>query len=361
MDDPLAVGLLVKINAELPAKGLCLDCHQDDYNNRDYVHGPVAVGACTVCHSAHTSSFKNLLLDSPERICLQCHEELKPSALEKRHMHKPMVDGCITCHDPHASDNRFQLQDAVPGLCVKCHDWVPETMKSAKFVHGPFKDQGGCTQCHNPHFSSISKLQRTTQPDLCLNCHDKPIEANDGRMLVDMKTFLKENPDHHGPIREGSCTMCHHPHTSEHKSLLVKSYPEEFYAPFEIERYQLCFTCHQADMVTDERGTGLTNFRQGDKNLHFVHVNREKGRTCRACHDVHASKLPDHIRESVPFGSSGWMLDINFSKMISGGSCAPACHKERTYDRSGAVQTPDGHPLAEPGGGSAVIQEEKQE
>jgi len=323
-----------------PAKGLCLDCHKDDYSKHQFVHGPVAVGACVVCHEAHSSSYKNLLSDRPDKLCLNCHEELNPSDAEKRHLHKPLSDGCISCHNPHASENRFQLEDAVPDLCIKCHDWVPDLIKSSPDVHAPFKDPGGCTQCHNPHFSTLSKLQRETQPALCLKCHDKPVKANDGHMLIDMKTFLKENPDHHGPIREGGCTMCHHPHASENQRLLVKTYPKEFYTSFAIEKYQLCFTCHQSDLVTEESGTGLTNFRQGDKNLHWVHVNQEKGRTCRACHEVHASKRPDHIRESVPFGSKGWMLDINFTKMINGGSCAPACHKAKTYSRIASSNDP---------------------
>ena len=72
---------------------------------------------------------------------------------------------------------------------------------------------------------------------------------------------------------------------------------------------------------------GITGFRNGDENIHFRHVNKvDKGRTCRACHEVHASKRPAHIREAVPFGSGGWLLDINFEQTEDGGSCAPGCH-----------------------------------
>ena len=81
-------------------------------------------------------------------------------------------------------------------------------------------------------------------------------------------------------------------------------------------------------------GTGLTQFRDGDRNLHYVHVNREKGRTCRACHEVHASKRPAHIREAVPYGSGNWMLEINFEQTPQGGSCTPACHVMRSYTRT---------------------------
>ena len=45
----------------------------------------------------------------------------------------------------------------------------------------------------------------------------------------------------------------------------------------------------------------LTGFRDGDVNLHYLHVNREeKGRTCRTCHEMHGSDLPNHMASGVP-------------------------------------------------------------
>jgi predicted CXXCH cytochrome family protein len=321
-----------------PARGLCLDCHKEDYSEHKFIHGPVAIGACVVCHDSHSSSYEGLLIDNPDRLCLDCHEDLKPEGVTARRQHKPMEDGCIACHNPHASDEKFQLNMSVPQLCMKCHDGFKEMFETAPVKHGPTQDQGGCTACHNPHFSVLPKLQKDTQPELCLKCHNKPLKAADGRMLVNMEALLKENPDHHGPIREGACTMCHHPHASSEKNLLLQAYPPEFYAPFSEERYKLCFSCHQIDLVTNDKGAGITQFRQGDVNLHWLHVNQEKGRTCRACHEVHASKRPAHIRESVPFGTSGWMLDLNFEKTLTGGSCLPGCHKTKAYDRINPVE-----------------------
>jgi predicted CXXCH cytochrome family protein len=250
-------------------------------------------------------------------------------------MHKPMDDGCTSCHDPHASDARYQLEQEVPGLCFQCHEGVKHGVEEAQVVHGPARDVGGCTGCHTPHFSALPRLQRAAQPDLCLDCHDREIQGSHGRSITNMAALLEDNHNHHGPIREGSCTACHQPHASQHFGLLFQDYPPEFYAPFEQKRYALCFSCHQADLVEDESGTGLTGFRDGDRNLHFVHVNREKGRTCRACHEVHASQRPFHMRESVPFGTTGWMLQINFEQSADGGTCTPGCHKTQRYRRSG--------------------------
>jgi predicted CXXCH cytochrome family protein len=89
-------------------------------------------------------------------------------------------------------------------------------------------------------------------------------------------------------------------------------------------------------MITRPSGTGVTRFRDGESNLHYVHVNQEKGRTCRACHEVHASKRPFHVRESVPFGSKGWLLEINFEALPDGGRCAPGCHEAKSYARGEA-------------------------
>jgi len=79
-----------------------------------------------------------------------------------------------------------------------------------------------------------------------------------------------------------------------------------------------------------------TKFRNGKKNLHFVHANKAvKGRTCRACHEVCAecqsSGFPKHVVESVGF--SYWKMPMNFIPNANGGSCAPGCHGENQYTR----------------------------
>jgi len=331
-----------------PTKGLCLDCHQEDYTAFEFVHGPVAVGACTVCHDSHSSSYPKLLTESPTRLCGECHEGKVPTGTRLWQQHKPMEQGCTSCHNPHASDSPFQLASTTTNVCLSCHEGMRETLGSAHTVHGPLTEANGCVQCHDPHFSPFEHLQKAEQPELCMTCHDKPVTTASGRVLADMRALLLENPDHHGPIRQGACTMCHQPHASAASMLLTQAYPPEFYAPFAIENYQLCFTCHEADLVRDESGTRLTGFRDEDLNLHWLHVNQEKGRTCRACHEVHASKNPFHIRDAVPFGPKEWMLEINFQILPEGGTCAPACHVERAYSRIAALAEPAAPPTPAP-------------
>ena len=316
-----------------PSRGLCLNCHEQDVSTLKYVHGPVVAGACDVCHAAHTSVEEKLLLKKPTELCFECHLDVSGPSGAELHRHKPIDDGCSTCHDPHQSDVRYQLSSAPPGLCFSCHDDVRESMEGAAVIHGPARED--CTACHNPHFSVAANLLPSAGEELCLGCHDKPIRTAAGRMLVNMAALLEANPLRHGPLREGNCGACHTPHAGEHAGLLTEAYVPTFYAPFDYERYELCFGCHDEDLVDDESGTGFTGFRDGDRNLHWLHVNRTKGRTCRACHDVHASSLPFHIRDAVPFGPAGWMLKVGYERTADGGSCMPSCHGPKSYRRGG--------------------------
>ena len=83
--------------------------------------------------------------------------------------------------------------------------------------------------------------------------------------------------------------------------------------------------------MTTEKTDTITSFRNGEINLHRLHVNQKKGRTCRACHDVHASDQSDHIREEFLFGVA--KIPIEYVKTATGGRCIPGCHRERGYDR----------------------------
>jgi hypothetical protein len=88
-------------------------------------------------------------------------------------------------------------------------------------------------------------------------------------------------------------------------------------------------------MLKDAHTTTLTKFRNGDLNLHYLHVNKdERGRTCRACHEVHAAKQKHQIRDGVPYGPSGYILKVNFTQTATGGTCERTCHAARSYTNS---------------------------
>ncbi|NOZ75866.1 MAG: hypothetical protein GXO90_10940 [FCB group bacterium] len=313
------------------AADVCSDCHDTGSRDKEFVHGPVAVGACDICHSGH-GNLKNTLLKKADvnSTCYQCHELKSEEIASLSNKHAPVEESCSNCHNPHESDIKYQLEESVPDLCMGCHSEIEEKNSKGKSHHQALDMDDSCLNCHLPHGSQFEKNLREEPFDLCMTCHNKPMKL--GKTTIpNMKSFLKKNPDWHGPIREKNCAGCHDPHGTDNIRLLKFYYPEKFYSKFNIDQYQLCFQCHPSENVLDQNTIKLTNFRDGDRNLHYLHVNREKGRTCRACHQTHASTKPFHIREAVPFGE--WQLPINYTPKEDGGSCQPGCHKLQEYTR----------------------------
>ena len=153
---------------------------------------------------------------------------------------------------------------------------------------------------------------------LCETCHNKALFK--GKRV-------------HAPVAKGDCTSCHAPHGSEYPDLLKSAFPAEFYLAYDGANYALCFGCHNRDLALD-RLTGVqTNFRDGLRNLHTLHVNNPvKGRTCRTCHAPHASRQPMLIKDRVP-GFGKWEVPISYKKTATGGTCVAGCHQPRSYDR----------------------------
>jgi len=313
----------------------CTKCHPKTLADLKFQHGPVAAGACSTCHDPHAAEHGNLLKAEGTALCGKCHKPILERLAQSPHVHPPAQEDCLSCHNPHGGDNRFNLNSTPPGLCTDCHDAIAEIIEDATVQHDAVVKDRACANCHDPHASKAEKLLIAEPMKLCLSCHDKNIETDDGTVLQIGK-LLAENKNHHGPIRDEDCTACHMVHGSDNFRLLMQPYPAKFYAPFDEKTYALCFECHEVDLVLEPETDELTNFRNGDRNLHYLHVHRDvKGRTCRACHNVHASNNPKHITDTVPFGE--WDLPLNFKLTEHGGSCQPGCHKRYEYNREQAV------------------------
>ncbi len=315
---------------------LCWTCHENFNEKLKFVHGPAAVGACSACHNSHASDHASLLRSDATKLCTSCHEAVGGRVTTAEHKHPPAVDDCTSCHSGHGANNRLSLKAAAPELCLDCHDDIGEAVTAGAVKHKAVSGEGSCGACHDPHGSAIGNLLKEQPMALCMKCHDKAIQSKDGK-IEGLGKLLADNPDHHGPIRDKNCTACHEQvHGGSHFRLLGGTYPRKFYSPYDEANYDFCFKCHGADLVRAARSTTLTGFRNGDQNLHYLHVNRkDKGRTCRSCHATHASLKPKHITESVPFGS--WDLPIEFEKTETGGGCSPGCHKAYRYDRKTPV------------------------
>lgn len=335
----VGVGILVAaVSAQTPQRDYSRDCLSSgchaELAQTVAVHSPVSAKECDACHQpAGKDQHKFAFVTEPERLCFECHDE---DEFEGKVRHTPFERGeCTACHDPHGGPDRMNLLQPQPELCYECHEEVAESVADATTVHGALKTGRKCTGCHNPHSADSKALLLHPPMELCLSCHNETMQKG-SRQLANMAALLIENPVHHGPIDSKDCTACHHPHASQNARLLNAKYPSSFYAKFDEDNYALCFGCHDIETFEEERTEDLTAFRNGDLNLHYLHVNRPvKGRTCRACHDPHAAKNNKLIAESVAFG--GWRIPLGYRSTPTGGSCLPGCHKPYRYDRENAI------------------------
>lgn len=299
-------------------ENLCLMCHES-FEGKEVVHQPVADGDCTVCHSPHGGEADYFLAEGAEETdtCFMCHDNDK-NVLE--YVHGPVAAGeCSVCHDPHASDHSSRLRAPKNELCLSCHSDKQESM-NASFQHQPVLED--CTTCHNPHNSEYEMFLTNDIKEICFDCHS------------DIGDRVKEMEYVHAPVEYDGCAACHNVHGSENPYILYENFPETFYNDYNDDLYTLCFECHTGDNIRNAVTDSETEFRNGTQNLHFLHVKMDKkGRSCKSCHEVHASAQPLHIRKSVPFGTGGWELPIKYTQTENGGSCVVGCHKPKSYDR----------------------------
>lgn len=297
-------------------------------------HAPFSEGECQFCHSGKDPKNPGPVTKAINPLCYECHEDYATQMKTRPVKHRPVVDSCVACHNPHNSDNRALLIKDTRSLCLGCHDPIKESV-DGKVKHQPVSTGKQCINCHNPHSSNVQALLIALPFDLCQKCHGAAaVKDEAGKQLTNFTKLLAENPVHHAPIAKKDCSACHQVHGGENFRLLQNPYPAEFYAPYDPKNYALCFECHNPEIAKTEHTDKLTRFRDGTRNLHYLHINREKGRTCRACHEVHASKQPHQIRDGVPYGSSGWVLKVNFTPTANGGSCAKTCHATKAYDNT---------------------------
>jgi len=265
--------------------------------------------------------------EQPQATCTECHSDL----VEHGVMHYPAEDACDNCHEStgasHPSDDSagFRLMDGIPALCFYCH----EEGEQQSQTHVPHK-QGNCLDCHDAHGSSEPSLLLSPDPGLCLSCHNQEYRG-DSTYTANIARLVQGRMLAHSAIAGGGCLSCHQAHGSQFRALLVSPYPEEDYLPALVSNFELCFLCHDTDLLEAEETEWGTGFRNGKSNLHQLHMNGNKGRNCRMCHNLHGSPLPFLVEETVGFGS--WEMQMNFVPEEQGGSCLPGCHGKLSYKR----------------------------
>ena len=319
-----------------PTSEVCAKCHNLESAQKKFKHKPVEQGECEKCHDPHESDFGKLLIAEPPALCLKCHKK-QAEQMKMANVHPPFQNNCLNCHAQHSSSEEKLLNLTGQSLCVYCHDDMQKRMDKSATVHGALTDKRSCLNCHSPHASAQKRFLIDDSKTLCLSCHDKTISVG-ARKINNIKQTLQKSKVVHGAIDKVGCTGCHDPHTSDNPYLLVKAFPEGSYAPGNKDNFALCFSCHKSDLLEKAVTTTATGFRNGDKNLHVVHINGEKGRSCIICHNPHGSVNDHLINEKTQFGS--WEMQLRYQSTENGGSCAPGCHAERKYDRTSVIVPP---------------------
>lgn len=312
-------------------EALCLQCH--DSMADKYEHGPAAAGACTTCHNPHGSSQEAFLHTPLQQLCLGCHEDFATDMKKAAFIHSAIGDrDCSACHQPHSSGFPYLLKGETSASCFECHTNIEEKYKSSLHKHAPLYSEHQCANCHSSHYSNYPALLKWNGNDTCFHCHSTAGAKKDSPQPATSQIDVKDKKFIHEPIKDTGCSACHDAHGSKFGSLLNKPYPSTFYAGLKKDTYDLCFQCHDRELLTERDLT--TNFRNGSTNLHNIHVaDPRKGRTCKACHNLHASDGEKLINlDGIPFG--GWNIPIRFEATATGGSCMPGCHRTLRYDRN---------------------------
>lgn len=214
----------------------CGVCHQD-ISGASQKHSPVVSKLCLTCHQLSLSPWRiGFPTEKIAVVCFACHTE-KAAWFSRKYIHGPLkVGGCTLCHDPHGSENRYFLwAEGSLELCVSCHSDIGELLSRTggiEYVHGLIPDMG-CVICHDPHASdSISVLKKPINK-LCVGCHDKFAGMNRGHPVASHP--LAATRELRRPGRALSCAGCHDPHASKYGYLLIEEPTEG----------ALCLICHK--------------------------------------------------------------------------------------------------------------------
>ncbi len=213
----------------------CYDCHTNITRSfpasphaRVHFEGGLLTGqsGCESCHgpgSKHVSAGggRGKFIINPGKdpsSCFQCH--LQTHAEFSLPEHHPVIEGrmnCVQCHDPHGMD----ILKPAGGLLMArlnqtCAQCHREQTRPFVFEHEALRE--GCTVCHSPHGSINRKMLVESDPNLCLKCHAQTQHGVQGEI------YIGTSP-HTAFLRQGTCWSagCH---TAVHGSNV---HPRMFY------------------------------------------------------------------------------------------------------------------------------------
>ena len=216
----------------------CRQCHVAHFKLEpdDWVHGPMALGKCAMCHLSHASKYEGLLTKPQQDLCFFCHDQAE--TLARPYHARVGANRCSTCHDPHSSGNRLLLIDSTTYRRRRL-PLLPAPAKHATW------DKKSCTTCHSAERSN-QLLDEAGINKGCLSCHKEIQDAAIARRQ-------------HEPIREGKCRTCHMGHRSRRGKLVradieagcigchkPESLPADVHPPVHRADCLLCHNAHSA-------------------------------------------------------------------------------------------------------------------
>lgn len=264
-----------------------------------------------------------ICVDSNENIYVVDNKNNNVQIFSTRSHPDQMNKQCLDCHAD--IKNQFQMTNLHPNkdkdFCAVCHTVgtgigvngvsIPgstacfgchlQKMIDKSYLHGPLRNED-CVMCHLPHSSDHKNLLIKRNEELCEVCHEKFIES--------------QKKEIHGQVIGERCLSCHEPHNSDYKYQLREG------------KGDLCILCHanKKDIF-------------GKK---YVHQPVEKD-GCPGCHQFHNSQYSFLLKASFPESNYvvyskdayGLCLQCHNPKLAENESIVRAGRKSDTNFRNG--------------------------
>lgn len=161
----------------LEAAGRCIACHDRQAKTMG-PHAAATGGQCLTCHRSKGSlpasgrHAKDAFAEVPGSACTGCHKQLAAKLKKLRFVHGPVaVTACSYCHTTHGGKGQHQLRTTGKGLCYKCHN--DKRLKASG--HG--SKRPSCGHCHDAHGEKNANLVRQTVSKSCRRCHKDLLPA----------------------------------------------------------------------------------------------------------------------------------------------------------------------------------------
>lgn len=215
----------------------CASCHQNVIDHATWQHGPAASRQCLSCHLQTSRPWRiGFPTAKTEDICFSCHTG-KSAWRTKKFIHGPLnVGGCNLCHAAHGGNHRYQLwAEGSVELCLACHSEKENLVRKEKplpYVHGIIKGMG-CVACHDPHATDQQFLLSKPINELCVGCHTGLAGVTRGHPVGGHPVSAPK--ERRRPNRELNCTSCHDPHGSRYAHLLIG----------DSRGGKICIACHK--------------------------------------------------------------------------------------------------------------------